>query len=300
MLTKVPYRLGTAVFDGRAVPVALVNGQVHALGDMLGAHKTAGPPASLLQAFDEWDRWYPQFGVAALEVRDSPGFHFDELKFVAPVPDARKVICIGVNYRDHLAEMKVPDIPGYPYAFIRPQTSLAGHGAEIRLPDWPSMVDWEAELGIVVGRRIGPSSRQDPLAAIGGYTIVNDVSARDWITDRPSVGIDWVMQKGWDKFQPTGPWITPAEFVPDPQALAIELTVNGVVKQCSTTAQMIFGVREIIDHLSRIMTLEPGDIIATGTPAGVGFARQPHEFIRPGDRVRVSIETLGVLENTFS
>jgi 2,4-didehydro-3-deoxy-L-rhamnonate hydrolase len=137
------------------------------------------------------------------------------------------------------------------------------------------------------------------MEAVGGYTVVNDVSARDWIANPPFVGIDWVMQKSWNKFQPTGPWVTPARFVADPQNLPIELTVNGEMKQKANTSQMIFGVRDIVRHLSGMMTLEPGDIIATGTPAGVGFGRRPPEFIKGGDRIRVTIEGLGSLENYF-
>jgi 2-keto-4-pentenoate hydratase/2-oxohepta-3-ene-1,7-dioic acid hydratase in catechol pathway len=135
------------------------------------------------------------------------------------------------------------------------------------------------------------------MEAIAGYTIINDVSARDWIESRPSVGIDWVMQKAWDRFQPTGPWITPSEFIANPNDLHIWLTVNGVMKQDSNTSQMIFGVGAIVEHLSKIMTLEPGDIIATGTPAGVGFGARPRERLRKGDVVRVGIDGLGTLEN---
>ena len=133
------------------------------------------------------------------------------------------------------------------------------------------------------------------MACIAGYSLLNDVSARDWIAEAPSLGIDWVMQKAFDGFAPMGPLITPATFVPDPQKLSIILSVNGQVKQNSTTANMIFSVREIIEHLSSIMTLEPGDVIATGTPAGVGHGRKPPEYLKPGDRMVVEIEGLGQL-----
>lgn len=125
---------------------------------------------------------------------------------------------------------------------------------------------------------------------------MNDISARDWIAEAPSVGIDWVMQKAFDGFAPMGPLITPAEFVPDPQRLSIRLTVNGERKQDSTTANMLFSVQEIVEHLASIMTLEPGDVIATGTPAGVGYGRKPPEALKSGDTMIVEIEGLGRLE----
>ena len=288
-----PYKLGVGLIEGRAVPIALVGATVFTLEEILGSDS----PAGLMEVFADWarfDRLIEARGAIAAGGR-AP----DTIEFLSPVANPRKVICIGANYRDHLAEMKVTTLPKYPYSFLRPPTSLAAHGEEIRLPVGPELVDWEAELGIVIGRQVGPDDQGDAGTAIAGYTVVNDVSARDWIATRPPVGIDWVMQKAWNRFQPTGPWITPARFVEQPQALAIELTVNGVVKQKSSTSEMIFGVREIVAHLSSIMTLEPGDLIATGTPAGVGFGRNPPERIRPGDRVRVTIGDLGVLENTF-
>lgn len=293
------YKLGTALVEGETRPVALVGGRVFTLGELLVSDRSQRAPATLRELFAEWSSFK---GVLAQAVRNlsrsERGREPDDLVFLPPVTNPSKLICIGANYRDHLAEMKAPDLPTYPYAFMRPQSSLAAHREEIVLPGWPKMVDWEAELALVIGQ-FDRNGASDLLDAIAGYTIVNDVSARDWIAGRPSIGVDWVMQKAWDRFQPTGPWITPAEFVADPQALPIELTLNGVVKQSSSTSQMVFGVREIIRHLTAIMTLTPGDIIATGTPAGVGFGRVPQEFIRAGDTVRVSIGGLGTLENRF-
>ena len=218
--------------------------------------------------------------------------------FACPIPAPRKVICIGINYRDHIAEMGV-SAPEFPYSFMRPQNCLTGHLAVVPLPDFAKMIDWEAELGVVIGKTGRALTHANALSAVAGYTIVNDVSARDWIESRPFVGIDWVMQKAWDSFQPTGPWLIPADEIADPQHLEIELKLNGVVKQKQNTSQMVFGIAEILVHLSRIMTLEPGDIIATGTPAGVGFSRRPREFIKDGDRVDVSIAGLGTLSNIF-
>jgi 2-keto-4-pentenoate hydratase/2-oxohepta-3-ene-1,7-dioic acid hydratase in catechol pathway len=289
-----PYKLGTGLIAGAPSPIVLVADRVHTLADVLG--KDA--PATLFDVFADWQRLDAEI-VEAVARLSSTGGKPETIQYLTPVSTPRKVICVGTNYRDHLAEMKVNDLPAFPYSFLRPATSLAAHREDIRLPAIARMIDWEAELGVFIGATIGPDHPSDPLEAIAGYTVINDISARDWIASRPPVGIDWVMQKAWDKFQPTGPWVTPARFVPKPQELSIELTVNGEVKQKSNTGEMIFGVREIVKHLASMMTLEPGDLIATGTPAGVGLGRSPPEFIKPGDLVAVTIDGLGRLENRF-
>jgi 2-keto-4-pentenoate hydratase/2-oxohepta-3-ene-1,7-dioic acid hydratase in catechol pathway len=284
-------RLGTlAVADGY-LPVAEHDGKVWPLAVLLGQ-----PVADLVSLMADWDNLIDALEMA---IAKSPQGQITAQNFVCPIPAPRKVICIGINYRDHIAEMgaKTPD---FPYAFFRPQTCLNGHGCDVALPDWPKMIDWEAELGVVIGRMSRNLTMDNALSAVAGYTVINDVSARDWIETAPFVGIDWVMQKAWDGFQPTGPWLVPSRYVPDPQALDMELTVNGVTKQKQSTAQMVFGVAEILVHLSRIMTLEPGDIIATGTPAGVGFGRRPREFLKDGDEVTVRIAGLGELTNSFT
>src|SRR5438128_2194155 len=138
------------------------------------------------------------------------------------------------------------------------------------------------------------------LDAIAGYTIINDLSARDWIRGKPEVGIDWVMMKAYDGFSPIGPWFTPAEHVPDPQALGIRCWVNDELRQDSNTSEMVFGVQAILEHLAGIMTLLPGDVVATGTPAGVGFGRDPQQFLHAGDAVAIEIDGLGRLETTMA
>lgn len=288
------YKLGSGLIDGAPAPIILKDGTVFLLKEILGGEA----PETLELVFADWARLDPLIAERAEALRNA-GRDPDSIEFLTPVANPRKVICIGTNYHDHLREMKVSTPPDYPYAFMRPQTCLAAHREEIRLPQGASMIDWEAEMGLVIGRRFGPGEAGDPVEAVAGYTILNDISARDWIASRPFVGIDWVMQKGWDKFQPTGPWITPARFVTDPEDLAIELTVNGKIKQKSNTSELIFGVREILAHLAGMITLEPGDIVATGTPAGVGFGREPQEFIESGDHISITIEGLGLLENTF-
>lgn len=289
------YKLATGAVDGRVQPLVLIGTEVFPLDRLLG--KDA--PGTLLQVIRDWPQQDKAIEAAATAMKGAQGLDPQIIDYRTPIANPPKVICIGVNYRAHLIEMKTGSLPTFPYAFFRPSTSLAAHAETIRLPQGPKMIDWEAELAFIIGSRVERGSQCEPLEVIAAYTVVNDISARDWISTRPPVGIDWVMQKGWDRFQPTGPWITPARFVSDPQNLAIELTVNGAVKQKSNTSEMIFGVSDIIRHLSSIMTLEPGDLIATGTPAGVGFGMTPPEFINPGDRVVVSIEKLGRLENDF-
>ncbi|AJE46736.1 fumarylacetoacetate hydrolase family protein [Celeribacter indicus] len=287
------YKLGAGIVDGAPAPLILIDDRIYKLNDVLhDVHVD-----TLEEVFFDWENMERRIDRA-----DSAGqtpIDSERVTFLPPLSTPRKLICIGVNYHDHLEEMKVTQPPEFPYSFLRPQTCLAAHGEDIPLPAGARMNDWEAELGIVMGRRFGPGDRGEPRDAVAGYTVVNDVSARDWIVNRPWVGIDWVMQKAWDKFQPTGPWITPARQVPNPDALDISLTVNGAIKQQSNTSKLIFGIDAILRHLGGIMTLEPGDIIATGTPAGVGFGRDPQEFLRSGDRVAVTVEGLGTLENTF-
>jgi len=288
------YKLGTGTVDGITQPLVRTGGRIFPLSAVLGADSKPTLEAILA----DWTAMEDKIETA-LETFAGTDIPETEITFAPPVSNPRKLVCVGTNYHDHLREMKVTTPPEFPYAFLRPQNCLAAHGEDIPLPSGSSMVDWEAELGIVIGTRIGPGDTGDPVQAVAGYTVLNDVSARDWIHNRPFVGIDWVMQKAWDKFQPTGPWITPARFVEDPEKLVIELTVNGVTKQKSNTSELIFGIREMLTHLAAIMTLEPGDIIATGTPAGVGFGMNPQEFLKPGDLVAVTIEGLGTLENTF-
>lgn len=286
------FLLGTLIVDGIETPAVRIEDSTYRLSDLWDADEGPTSIIALLAAGPDAMRTLAgkvsEFSGDARPIQGS---------FAPPVLAPAKLICIGNNYREHVSEMNSKGVVKFPYAFLRPATSLSAHQQEISLPDGPVEIDWEAELGVVIGRRVRGVSCAQALDAVGGYTIINDISARDWIKDRPAVGTDWVMQKAWDDFQPTGPWIKPSLFVPDPQSLDISLTVNGVVKQSSNTRHMIFGVKEIIEHLSRIMTLEPGDIIATGTPSGVGFARNPPEFMKAGDVVRVTVQGLGELEN---
>lgn len=221
----------------------------------------------------------------------------------APIRFPHKVVCAGANYFAHLAEMNVPrpDPVGAPYFFLKPPTTtVIGPTDTIVLPDRADRrIDWEAELGVVIGRRAHDVDEADVPAHVAGYTVLNDVSARDRLGRRdavaPPFGFDWTSAKGEDTFCPTGPGVTPAWFVEDPQDLRITLSVNGVLKQDSSTSDMMNSAFAVVAAASRIMTLEPGDIVATGSPAGVGAPRG--EFLQAGDEVVVEISGLGQLRN---
>jgi 2-keto-4-pentenoate hydratase/2-oxohepta-3-ene-1,7-dioic acid hydratase in catechol pathway len=208
-----------------------------------------------------------------------------------PINRPGKIICVGLNYRDHAAESNAP-VPSRPLLFAKWETALIGPGAEIVLPSVSEEVDYEAELGVVIGRRARGVSVDGALDHVVGYLCVNDVSARD-----VQMGDgQWTRGKSFDTFCPIGPRLVPAERI-DPQALGIRCLVNGEALQDSTTAEMIFSVAEVIAFASEAITLEPGDLIATGTPAGVGFARNPPIFLRDGDEVTVEIDGVGSLTN---
>lgn len=216
------------------------------------------------------------------------------VKLLPPVPDPPKIICIGLNYRDHAAESGSP-LPAEPVLFSKYTTALVGDGADIVLPPVSKEVDYEAELVLVVGKK----GRQIPAASamehLAGYTIGHDVSARDWQLKKD--GKQWLAGKTFDTFAPTGPALVTADEVPDPLSLGIRLRLNGRTMQDSSTSQMVFGVGALLAYLSQVFTLQPGDLIFTGTPPGVGFARKPPVFLKPGDVAEVEIEGLGILRN---
>jgi 2-keto-4-pentenoate hydratase/2-oxohepta-3-ene-1,7-dioic acid hydratase in catechol pathway len=250
-------------------------------------------PASvrgLLELGTEWQRraW------AALPngvVRHDPA----NVTLLAPVPDARKIVCIGLNYRDHAAESGVP-VPTEPILFSKYPTTLLGHGAAIVLPGVSQEVDYEAELVVVIGRKGRHIPRQRALEYVGGYAVGHDVSARDWQLNKP--GKQWMAGKTFDTFAPVGPQLVTPDEVGDPHKLGIRLRLNGQTMQDSSTSQLVFGVDELIAYLSQVFTLEPGDLIFTGTPPGVGMARKPPVWLKPGDTVEVEIDKLGTLKNT--
>jgi 2,4-diketo-3-deoxy-L-fuconate hydrolase len=208
-----------------------------------------------------------------------------------PIPVPSKIICVGLNYRDHAAESGMA-LPERPLIFSKWPNTLIGPGEAIILPTLSDEVDYEAELGVVIGTRAAKVSVADALAHVQGYCCANDISARDvQLGDG-----QWARGKSLDTFCPVGP-LTPASQVPDPQQLGIRAVLNGETLQDATTADMIFSVAEIISYISQGITLEPGDLILTGTPPGVGFARTPPIYLRPGDEITVEIDGIGSLSN---
>ena len=209
-----------------------------------------------------------------------------------PIERPQKIICIGLNYRDHAEEQGVA-LPDRPLLFAKWPNTLIGPGEPIRLPSISREVDYEAELGVVIGERVSRASPDNALEAVRGYLCANDVSGRDvQFSDK-----QWVRGKSFDTFCPVGPALVSAADIPDPQALRIRAILNGEVMQDSTTANMVFGVADIVSFVSQAITLEPGDLILTGTPAGVGVFRDPKVLLQPGDEITVEIDGLGALTN---
>jgi 2-keto-4-pentenoate hydratase/2-oxohepta-3-ene-1,7-dioic acid hydratase in catechol pathway len=224
------------------------------------------------------------------------------VKLCPPLLHLRNIFCVGRNYLEHAKEgakaagreLKLPEVPTF---FTKGPNSLAGPDSTLKLQsDVSKEYDYEAELGVVIGTRCKNISEDDAMSAVFGYVAVNDVTARDLQREH----LQWFKGKSLDDCAPLGPWIVSADEIPDPHSLSIGLRVNGVTKQQSNTSNMIFRIPRLISELSRGMTLEPGDVIATGTPEGVGFARTPPEFLTDGDEMEVEIEKIGVLRNRVS
>lgn len=219
-------------------------------------------------------------------------FNASDVRFHAPITHPQKLIGIGLNYRDHVEETKT-QIPKQPLLFGMYANAITGPDEPIILPEMSQQVDFEAELGVVMGRRARQVSVEAALEYVAGYTIINDVSARDL---QFSDG-QWLRAKSFDTFAPMGPYLVTTESLSDGDGLAIELRLNGKTMQKSNTRNLIFKVPDLVSHISKVMTLEVGDVIATGTPGGVGFVRNPQVFMKPGDIVEIQIEGIGELRN---
>ncbi len=211
---------------------------------------------------------------------------------LAPVPNPPQLIGIGLNYRDHAIESGLP-IPTAPIAFAFFTTSIIASGEPIVVPPGSTKVDWEAELGVVIGREGRNIPVESAMEHVAGYVVLNDVSEREI----QSAEGQWGRAKSFDTFKPMGPWLVTRDEVPEPSNLAIELRVNGAVKQSSSTRELVFGVAELVSRLSASTTLRSGTVISTGTPPGVGQSRTPPEFLRAGDEVSVTIERVGTIVN---
>ncbi|MBW7920752.1 MAG: fumarylacetoacetate hydrolase family protein [Rubellimicrobium sp.] len=263
--------------DGGISPAALVGDHLHDLSglvrDIDPGFFAAGGPDRL--------RGHDLAALPRIAAHDG---------FAPAVALPSKIVCIGLNYHDHAAEAKMA-VPDEPVVFLKAPSALSGANDPIPLPPGAGMLDWEVELACVIGRRTQRADRGGALACVAGYAVLNDISERSFQLHR---GGQWTKGKSHDGFAPFGPYLV--TDVPDPHALRLSLAVNGEVMQDGTTADLIFDLPAVIAHVSSFMSLEPGDIIATGTPAGVGFGRVPQRFLAAGDRVRAEIAGLGVQE----
>lgn len=233
-------------------------------------------------------------GTVLVDPRPGPDVGpLDGLELLPPVGIPGKIVCIGLNYRDHAAESDL-QVPDEPMMFAKLQSSLLAPGAPIEIPALTADVDFEAELAVVIGKRGKAIAREDAIDHVFGYTCLNDVSGRDL----QAKDGQFVRAKSLDTFCPTGPVVVTRDEIADPQSLGIRCLVNGVALQDSSTSEMVFSVPELVAFISEAITLEPGDVIATGTPAGIGAARDPKVFLRPGDTVSVEIDGIGALTSS--
>ncbi|HKY89570.1 MAG TPA: fumarylacetoacetate hydrolase family protein [Nevskiaceae bacterium] len=276
-------RLAMVSVDGARPRVAIVRDeQVYDIGRRLPS-----APASMIEVLADLARLKP-----ALEgIATGPGDHaLSAVRLAAPIPRPGKILALGLNYRDHAAEASMA-LPEHQTWFSKMTTSVNGPFDPIWLPRVSTKLDYEAELAFVIGRRAKHVPLEEARSVIAGFCVANDVSVRDWQL-RTS---QFVVGKSFDTHCPFGPWITTADEIADPQALGIRCLVNGESRQDSNTREMVFDVWQMVAHLSQAMTLEPGDLVLTGTPAGVGAVRKL--YLKAGDKVRVEIDGLGALEN---
>lgn len=228
---------------------------------------------------------------------DGPRHALDSLAFETLVPQPDKVICVGLNYRDHIAEMG-NEVPDYPTLFAKYPRSLTGAYDDIELPPESTKVDWEAELTVVIGNAVRRATAEQAADAIAGYTVANDVSMRDFQRRTKQ----FLAGKMWERATPVGPWLTVTdEIAPSyPISASIETSAGTETMQSSNTDQLLFGPVALIEYISQVITLVPGDLILTGTPGGVGAGRTPPRFVQPGETVVITIEGLGELRNRFT
>jgi 2-keto-4-pentenoate hydratase/2-oxohepta-3-ene-1,7-dioic acid hydratase in catechol pathway len=231
-----------------------------------------------------------RLGDLARATGGAEGVPLDDVALMPPIPDPEKILCIGLNYRSHAEETKQP-IPDVPTVFAKFRNALAAPGATVELPSASKKVDYEAEVCIVIGTRLKEVDDEAALSGIAGYTLLNDLSARDL----QLATTQWISGKSFDGAAPCGPAIVTADEALSHDAIEFSLTLNGEEMQRSSTSDLIFKAPQLVAHISSLMTLEPGDLISTGTPSGVGIARQPSVWLRPGDEVEISSPQLGRL-----
>lgn len=236
-----------------------------------------------------------QAGMAAMRDLIASGQHrinLPEVQLLAPVPRPGKFLGLGLNYADHISETG-REKPEYPTFFTKQSSCVIGNGAAIHCPKVSEKVDYEGELGIVIGKRCRHVSVENAHEVIAGYTICNDVTVRDWQQRTPT----WTLGKSFDTHGPMGPWLVTADEIADPHKLSLKTWVDDELRQNANTGEMLFNCYEMIAYLTQAMTLEPGDVISTGTPAGVGVKMKPRGYLKPGQAVRIEIESVGVLMN---
>jgi 2,4-diketo-3-deoxy-L-fuconate hydrolase len=260
---------------------------------------------TLRDLLQNWPRNLERLEAALERGALGPARRVSQTRFLPPVPNPPNLYMAGANYLDHVREMRglAADAPvekpaAGPFMFLKPTTTLVGHKHPVTLARGAEDVDWEVELAAVIGRRAYRVAAEDALDYVAGYTVVNDISVRGgWKREgaEPPMTWDWLWQKGWQTSCPCGPWLLPARLCPAPGDLAITLTVNGSIEQQSRTSNMIFSLEEQVEYLSRLLPLVPGDIVSTGTCAGVGAGKG--RFLTPGDLMVATIEHIGTLEN---
>lgn len=283
-------RLATYAFQGRIRAGVIVDDRVVAFDEL-----AVGLPPTLEGLLDAGE---PAMAAVREAARTTArGTPMDAVRLLAPIRFPRKFLAIGLNYASHLAEARAMGVPipdlQYQIWFNKQTSCIAGPYDAIERPAVSEQLDFEGELGVVIGQRCRHVAAADAQKVVAGYLIVNDVSVRDW----QKRTLTATLGKSFDTHGPTGPWLTTRDEIADPHALAVRTLVDGVVMQDGNTAEMIHRIDAMIAYLTTVMTLEPGDILATGTPAGVAGSRRPPTWLRPGQSVRVEIEGLGHIEN---
>jgi len=278
-------RLLTFEADGKVRPGVLL--ETNGIFDL----STAGF-SSMLDVIEANSGNFQDLKNVLPEASTDTAYSLSTVKVLAPIPKPRKLICVGLNYLDHAKETG-SEIPSVPTIFNKFATAVIAPGENIILPKVSKAPDYEAEFAFIIGRGGRHIAAESWKEHVFGYTIINDVSARDY----QRATTQWLMGKTFDTFAPMGPWIVTADAIPDPHNLDIRLEINGETLQDSNTRELIFKIPDLIAFLSSVFTLEPGDIVSTGTPAGVGVARKPPRFLRSGDEVVVKIPAIGELRN---
>lgn len=294
------WALTTAGIAGEPVACLLVDGGLHPIAGLATDHGTS-LPGTVAGLFADWACCEPLLAELAGKVQQ--GLPASEAELLAPLQYPGKILCAGANYFDHMAEMGFPDITKESqrlFFFMKPpRNAIVGPGPTVIMPRGTKAFDWEVELGVVIGRTARHVSVDDALSHVAGYTVAIDFSARDYNkAPEQFYKLDWVAGKGNDTCCPIGPCIVPAAHFPLPQSAKLRLSVNGELKQDGSAERMIFSIAEQVARASEIMTLDPGDLLLTGTPAGVGVPKQT--FLKVGDRVDASIDGIGTLSVTIA